>query len=164
MKSILVAAIVALMLVGVATAAVRMTGYGATRKAWAAHHKADPNPKLIKGCCYLPQQADGTDRYYSVQRNGKGRVFAYSLHFAAKVSATFVRSLLRRDELPSDARLVRSKRKADCLFLQYRSGAAKRVLGNGTVGAALYSSETGPYTGRVKDVIIIEATTTGMGC
>ena len=103
------AAIIALVLVGVATAAVRMSGYGATSKAWAAHHRADPNPKLFKGCCYLPQQADGTDRYYSVQRNGKGRVYAYSMHFAPKVSATFVSFLLRREApVPTGRRQVAS--------------------------------------------------------
>jgi hypothetical protein len=158
------AGIVALAVVGVATAAVHLTGYAATRKAWAAHHVADPNPKLFKGCCYLPKQADGTDRYYAVNRDEKGRVFNYGMHFAPRVSASFARFLLRRNELPSDARFVRSKRKAECLILQFRSAAAKRALGSATVGAALYSSEAGRYTGRVKNIIVSEAMTTGMGC
>lgn len=162
-KSILVG-VAALVVVGVATASVRLTGYAATRKAWAAHHVADPNPKLFKGCCYLPKQADGTDRYYAVNRNEKGRVFNYGMHFAPRISATFARFLLRLDELPSDARLVRSKRKAECLILQYRSAAAKRALGYATVGAALYSSAAGPYTGTVREIIISATMTTGDGC
>lgn len=141
-----------------------LTGYGATRKAWAANHRADPNPKLIKGCCYLPRQKDGTDRYYAVQRDEHGRVFTYSMHFAPRVSASFLRFLLRRDELPPDARLVRRKRKPECLILQYRSAAAKRALGSALVGVAIYSSETGPYTGKVKDVIISGALVVGIGC
>jgi|SRR5919201_1257675 hypothetical protein len=160
----LAAVIVALSLVAVATGAARLTAYGATRKAWAAHHIRDPNPKLIKGCCYLPRQADGIDRYYAVQRDDRGRVLNYSMHFSPRVSASLVRVLLRRHELPVDARLVRSKRKAGCLIIQYRSAAAKRAMGTATVGAAFYSSETGRYSGRVKDVIISGAMTSATGC
>jgi hypothetical protein len=159
---LLLVGLLALAIVGTAAAAVRVTGFGATRKAWAAHHRADPNPKLIKGCCYLPRQADGQDRYYSVLRD-HGRVFNYSMHFAPRVSATVARSLLRT-ELPADARLLRSKRRAECLILEYRSAAAKRALGTGVVGAALYSSAAGRYTGRVADIIISEAMTTALGC
>jgi hypothetical protein len=86
------------------------------------------------------------------------------MHFAPRVSAGTARALLARTELPPDARLVRSKRRAECLILQFRSAAAKRVVGTGTVGAALYSSAGGLYNGKVKEIIISEAMTTGMGC
>lgn len=164
-KKLVVVTCVALALVAVATAStVRLTGYGATRKAWAAHHRADSNPKLDKGCCYLPKQADGQDRYYQVQRDEHGRVYIYSMHFAPKVSARFAKALLRRHELPADARLVRSKRKAECLILQYRSAAAKRAVGSAVVGAGLYSNVAGKYTGRVQDVNVIVGMTTSLGC
>jgi hypothetical protein len=152
------------LMAGTAAAAVRLTGCGATRKAWAAHHVADPNPKLVRGCCYLPKQADGSDRYYAVSRDSHGRVFNYSMHFAPRVSAGTAHALLARTELPPDARLVRSKRSAEWLILQFRSAATKRVMGSGTVGAALYSSASGVYAGKVKEIIISEAMTTGMGC
>ncbi len=83
MRKLALTGVVALSLTTVASAAVRMNGYGATRKAWAAHHVRDPNPKLIKGCCYLPRQADGRDRYYAVFQDG-GRVYGYSMHFAPR--------------------------------------------------------------------------------
>jgi hypothetical protein len=164
MRLVLVLAIATLVLTAVARAAVRLTGYGATRQAWRAHHQPDPNPKFIKGCCYLPRQADGRPRYYAVTRDDKGRVFNYSMHFAPKIGATQAKAILRRTELPADAMLVRSKRRAACLILQYRSAAAKWALGGATVGAALYSSDTGPYTGRVDEIIIGLALTTGAGC
>src|SRR5216684_6525383 len=44
-----------------------LTAYGATRSAWNAQHIADPNPRLARGCCFLPKQRDGQDRYFAVQ-------------------------------------------------------------------------------------------------
>jgi hypothetical protein len=164
MRKLVLVTIAALALAAVANASVGLTGYGATRKAWAAHHQADPNPKLMKGCCYLPRQTDGYDRYYAVDRDEKGRVYSYSMHFAPRISASEAKFLLRRSELPPDARLVRSKRKGECLMLQYRSAAAKRALGYATVGAALYSSAAGRYTGKVEDIIISSLMTTSDGC
>jgi hypothetical protein len=164
MKKLVLLAIAALALTAAANAAVGLTGYGATRNAWAAHHQADPNPKLVKGCCYLPRQADGNDRYYAVDRDEKGRVYSYSMHFAPRISASEAKFILRQSELPRDARLVRSKRKGICLILQYRSAAAKRALGYATVGAALYSSAAGRYTGKVEDIIIMSLLTTSDGC
>ena len=38
--------------------ASRLTAFGATRQAWAAQDVADPNPKLFRGCCFLPKQND----------------------------------------------------------------------------------------------------------
>ena len=164
MRKLALVGIAALALAAVASAAVRLTGYGASRKAWAAHHRPDPNPKLVKGCCYLPRQADGRPRYYAVLRDDHGRVFSYSMHFAPRISASVAKVRLRRRELPSDAQLVRSKLRVDCLILQYRSAAAKRALGGATVGAALYTGDTGRYTGRVKRIIIGLAMTTSAGC
>ena len=163
-RFVLVLGIAALAVTAVASAAVHLTGYGATRTAWRAHHRPDPNPKLVKGCCYLPRQADGSPRYYAVLRDDNGRVFNYSMHFAPKISASEAKAILRTTELPADARFVRSKRNPECLILQYRSAAAKRDVGGATVGAALYSSGAGPYTGRVNEIIIGLGIETTVGC
>lgn len=153
MQKLVVVVLVALAVVTVATASVvRLTGYGATRSAWAAHHRADP--KLVKGCCYLPKQADGQDRYLGVQRDKRGRVYIYNLHFAPRVSASTAQALLRRTEVPADAKVVRVKRSDNCLIVQYRSEAAKRAVGSALIGALLYSNDEGLYTGRVRHVYI----------
>jgi hypothetical protein len=161
-QKVVVAAVVALAVVAVATAsAVRLTGYGAARTAWAAHHVADPSPKVVKGCCYLPKQADGLDRYLGVQSDKHGRVDSYTLHFAPRVSPSAARSLLRRSELPADAKVVRVKRSDNCVIVLYRSEAAKRALGSASVVARLYSHDEGLYTGQVRNVWVTHGLTIG---
>jgi hypothetical protein len=133
--------------------AVHLIAYGATRKAWAAHHVADPSPRLERGCCFLPKQADGQDRYYAVQYD-QGRVFSYEMHFAPKISASRAKLVVRR-EVPPDARLVRHARRRDCEILQYRSAAARRALGSASVGVALYTNvASGRYRGVVGGILV----------
>ena len=161
-QKLVVVVLVALAVVTVATASVvRLTGYGATATTWAAHHRADPSPKVVKGCCYLPKQADGLDRYLGVQRDKHGRVDSYTLHFAPRVSPSAARALLRRSELPADAKLVRVKRSDNCVIVLYRSEAAKRALGSASVVARLYSHGKGLYTGRVRNVWVTHGLTGG---
>jgi hypothetical protein len=163
-RKLVVVAFIGLAVAAVATASVvRLTGYGATRTAWAAHHQADTSPKLVKGCCYLPKQADGLDRYLGVQPDKHGRVDSYTLHFAPRVSPSAARALLRRTELPTDAKLVRVKHSPydNCVILQYRSEAAKRAVGSAFIGARLYSHDEGLYTGRVRNVYVTRGTVIG---
>jgi hypothetical protein len=139
-----------------------LTGYGATRKAWATHHVADPNPKLIRGCCFLPKQRDGQDRYYAVLYD-HGRVFMYSLHFAPRIGATLARRLMRR-EFPSDTRQIRTVRKATCEQIVYRSAKLKAATGSASVGVESSASGIGGrYRGIVGDVIV-GPITTDTGC
>jgi hypothetical protein len=136
----------------------RLTGYGATKKAWAAHHVADPNPKLDPGCCFLPKQRDGNDRYFAVQYDG-GRVFLYEMDFAPRISATTARRLMRK-EVPPDARLVAHVRKRTCEQLLYRSAMLKSATGDGNVGVEFsFSGVGGRYRGVVGDVIVGPITT-----
>src|SRR2546422_438686 len=72
-----------------AASGARWTEYGATEKAWKAAHVADPNPKLFKGCCFLPRNRDGSDRYQSVQYQRFGsvsRVVGFSMGFVPAIS------------------------------------------------------------------------------
>jgi hypothetical protein len=60
-----------------------------------------------------------------------------------------------KHELPSDARLVGHKRKHACEQFLYRSAAAKRAVGNASVGVELASQASGgSYDGKVKKVTI----------
>ncbi len=140
-----------------------LTAYGATRKAWNAHHVGDPNPKLSKGCCFLPRQRDGYDRYYEVMYDG-GRVISYGMHFTPRISASSAR-LLMRQELPQDARLVRRVRRHTCEQLLYRSATLKSTLGSGSVGVEFSATGAGgPYRGTVGDMIIEGFDLTSVDC
>ena len=141
-----------------------LTGMGATRKAWFAHHVVDPNPKLSRGCCFLPRQKDGHDRYYDVMYD-RSHVFLYDMAFVPSVSATVARALLRH-ELPPDARLVRSKTKGTCAQFDYRSTMLKRATGHPTVGIEFSSDFVGgPYrSGVVRSVLLSNFAVTPSGC
>ena len=94
-------------------------------------------------------------------RDKHGRVDSYTLHFAPRVSPSAARALLRRSELPADAKLVRVKRSDNCVIVLYRSEAAKRALGSASVVARLYSHGEGLYTGRVRNVWVTHGLTGG---
>jgi hypothetical protein len=143
--------------------ASRLTAFGATRKGWAAHHVADPNPKLLRGCCFLPKQNDGQDRYYAVQYE-KGRVVSYEMDFGPRVRAPIARLLMKR-EVPPDARIIARTIRQTCEQTEYRSATLKRVLGSARVGDEFSSDEVGgPYRGIVRNVIIAQYVSVKLGC
>lgn len=169
MRGLLFVAIAALILVAVAAASGgEWRGYGATVKAWNAHRHFDRSQTMGNFRAYFPREADGEDRYASVLRNVHGHVDSYVMHFAPKVTESAALALLRRGELPADARLLRKKRNADCLVLYYRSAAAKRALGSAIINLELYASANAPrhYSGHVGDLIIGEVSnhTMSMDC
>lgn len=143
--------------------ASRLTAFGATRQAWAAHHAADPNPKLFRGCCFLPKQNDGQDRYYAVQYE-RGRVVSYEMDFGPRVRAPIARLLMKR-EVPPDARIIARTIRQTCEQTEYRSPTLKRVLGYARVGVEFSSDEVGgPYRGLVRNVIIAQYVSVKLGC
>jgi hypothetical protein len=141
-----------------------LTGIGATRKAWFAHHVVDPNPKLIRGCCFLPRQKDGHDRYYDVMYD-HSHVFLYDMAFVSSISARVARALMGH-ELPGDARLVRSKTKGTCAQFDYRSSMLKRATGHQVVGVEFSSDFVGgPYRSSVvRSVLLSNFGVTSSGC
>jgi hypothetical protein len=143
--------------------ASRLTGFGATRRDWAAHHVADPNPKLVRGCCFLPKQKDGYDRYYSVEYDN-GRVVSYGMDFLPRVRASTAR-LLMKDELPPDAHVVARAKRGTCEQIEYRSPTLKKVLGSPKVGVEFSSDQVGgPYRDVVRDVTVDRYFTVSPGC
>jgi hypothetical protein len=141
----------------------RLTGFGATRRDWAAHHVADPNPKLVRGCCFLPKQKDGYDRYYNVTYS-KGRVDSYGMDFLPRVRASTAR-LLMKEELPPDARVVARAKKGTCEQIEYRSATLMKLLGSPIVGVELSSDQVGgPYRNVVRDVIVAQYLSVKDGC
>jgi hypothetical protein len=145
------------------TQASRLTGFGATRQDWAAHHVADPNPKLVRGCCFLPRQKDGYDRYYDVGYD-KGRVVAYGMDFLPRVRASIAR-LLMKEELPPDTRVVAHAKRGTCELIEYRSPTLKKLLGSPKVGVEFSSDQVnGPYQNVVRDVTVAQYLVVKGGC
>jgi hypothetical protein len=136
----------------------QLVGYGAPRKAWAAHHRADRDPRLSAGCCFLPRQGDGQDRYYGVAYS-HGRVVFYQMHFAPRVSATAARRLMRA-EFPSDSHVTVQRPTQRYEQIDYCSTTLKVATGYGNVEVwLLFGGET-PRRG-VQDVIVQAASTNG---
>jgi hypothetical protein len=150
----------------VAAAASReLTGYGATRAAWYAHHKEAKLSILRPGCCFGPQQNDGQFRYYNVQLNPRGRVFMYDMSFGPRIDASDARKRMK-NELPPDARLVRHERKKRCEQFDYKSARAKRAMGQARVGVEFAADATAndSYKGKVKKVAIGTLVSTTQDC
>jgi hypothetical protein len=138
-------------------AAATLHGFGASRRGFAAGKAPDPNPKLIKGCCFLPRQRDGRDRYYSVLYDERGHVYSYSMAYAPSASIAMARKIVRA-ELPGDASLLFDVKKSRCEIVQYRSRSVGRALrGTSVVDAALYSSTTGAQFNRrtVTEIVFV---------
>jgi hypothetical protein len=140
-----------------------LTGYGATKKAWAAHHVRDRNPKLVAGCCFLPKQRDGYDRYFTVQYD-QGRVFSYEMHFDPPITAAKARRLILLYEAPRDAHVSRDVRKATCEQIDYRSRQLKITTGYGLMGVELSRTAVGGrYRGIVGDILVGGGIGTSLG-
>jgi hypothetical protein len=151
--AVLATMLAALAIVRVAVAAGGLTGYGATRSAWAAHHRTDPNSKLQAGCCFLPKQADGTDRYYTVAYQS-GRVVSYEMSFVPAVPRAVAIAAIKAD-VPRDTTLVLDKRAATCEFITWRSRLLKRAVGYSLMNVELSRTPVGGrYSGLVGDVLV----------
>jgi hypothetical protein len=152
--------------VTVAGAASReLTGYGATRAAWNAHHKEAKLTILRPGCCFGPQQNDGQFRYYNVQLSPRARIFMYDMDFGPRIDASDARKRVK-SELPPDARLASHKRKKHCEQFDYKSARAKRALGRARVGVEFAADATASdsYKGKVKKVAIGSLVSTTQDC
>jgi hypothetical protein len=152
------------------SASSKWTEFGATRKGWYSAHVPDPNPKLIKGCCFLPRQRDGTDRYFGVQYQdfgrGVSRVWVFEMWFAPAISFAAAKHVAR-SEAPPAARLVFTKRYSDCFRMTFRSSALSRAFKSkhAVMDVTLYSSATGgPFNGRSVMNMIFSPTSSFSGC
>jgi hypothetical protein len=99
----------------------KWTEFGATEKAWRAPHTADPDPKLIDGCCFLTRLRNGLDRYYEVQyekSGGVSRVFNFSMRFQPALSLAAARAVVRR-EAPPQSKLAFSVKRSEWVQIGY---------------------------------------------
>lgn len=137
-----------------------LTGFGATKAAWMRHHKVDPR---FAPFAFFPRQADGEDRYVSVDYSG-GRVDSYEMHFAPKEPRREVLVDIRPD-LPADARLAYDRRKRTCEFVGYQSRLLGRLMGDRMVVFEFSRTATGgAYHGQVGDVLVNGYMSPGVGC
>lgn len=100
-----------------------LTGIGATTANWNAHHDADPDPKLVKNCCYGPlintDDDKGVDTWAAVQADPI--VSLYLRSFPAGTTRDQALSLLTAQDMPSDAKFVNSKIGDGCELFLYSS-------------------------------------------
>jgi hypothetical protein len=137
----------------------RWTEFGATKAAWNSAHTPDPDPKLVKGCCFLPRVRGGLDQFYEVlydKFGGVERVYGFSMRFNPSVSYSYAQAVVAREASPA-SRLVFSIKKGDCAQIQYASPLLTRAFHDKSAAmtASLYSSDSGPFTGRVTDIIFL---------
>ena len=147
-----------------AAASQPLTGYGATRKVWYAHHKEAKLAILQPGCCFGPQQNDGQFRYYSVQYE-LNHVSYYRMDFGPRISASDARKKMKK-ELPADAKLIAHKKRHDCEQFVYRSAALRRAVGRANVGVEFASQfkDGSSYDGKVHRVTVSSLVNIHYGC
>jgi hypothetical protein len=122
-----------------------LTGYGATREDFAEGKR--PDPARPDGCCFLPKQNDGTDRYNAVRYDKDDRVIGYGMAFGPTVRLADAENVIT-GELPPDATRVWTIAKRDCKLVQYRSALIRETLSDGPwdVLVKLYTADgTKPY-------------------
>lgn len=117
-------------------------GFGATLKAWTAHHSADTSGDFIPGCCYnrdpsLKNQS-GNFRYTDVLVNN-GIVTGYSLNLPANTSVSDAQ-IASLAELPKDAKVS---------FFYTNGGAATLEATSPTLKPRLTDPNTGNSNGSV---------------
>lgn len=145
-----------------------LTGFGATRSAWNSAHTADPNTKLVKGCCYGPvidtvDQANADT--YSLAASAPNVISAITRNFAPHTTEAEALAALRQD-LPPDAVQVQSKVEDGCKEFVYSSKLlAKNPQFDARFSFGLYppqSNSTFSST-NVEQAIVSAASTLG-GC
>lgn len=137
---------IALVVAGAAVASTssgQITGFGATVKAWNAHHQADHRGNLVPGCCYDPIPSAGTgllyaDRYYAVMPIG-GHVISYEMRPGdGKGIPVSQAKQAAMNELPADAHLKSfTVHGGSCAILIAYSAALQHQLGHGKAGGGV---------------------------
>jgi hypothetical protein len=120
-----------------------LSGYGATRDDF--DEGKDPAPGE-DDCCFLPEQSDGSYRWYVVMYDENDRVFSYSMSFVPTIVLAGAQNVIL-GELPDDAKLVFTVTRRLCKMMHYRSAQVRQAF-EGTGGpwdilVVLYSSKTG---------------------
>jgi len=144
-----------------------LTGFGATRPAWDAHHTADT--RFEPGAAYEPDPslARGNDRvedrYYGVLNDG-ATVTSYNMRFPRQTGIREAKLIVLASEFPPDAKIAWFRTLDTCAQMLVYS---KRVARAGTE-AALFEFTTGvaadKYNPRdVWDAIVLPWPLSGPG-
>ncbi|WP_157693060.1 hypothetical protein [Pedococcus dokdonensis] len=115
-----------------------LTGFGATRAAWDAHHEAAPSG--VDGSRYLPMVGDKA-RYDFVFWELDPRAVDYGLHFAPGTTFEQAQTQLLA-EFPPGATVDRVDGESPrCLVLRIRSAPVERAIPTGIPMAVLFGPE-----------------------
>lgn len=118
-----------------------LSGYGATRAAWAAGHQMDP-----AGTGYWPRLSSGHDTYTSVTFI-RGRALAYTENVYPAMSAADALKVVG-DDLPPDAHLGHADRRPSCEQVMVSSRSISALAGVGVL-VELHSDGGAYYPARV---------------
>lgn len=135
------------------TRRAELTGFGATRTAWAKTHAPATNPELAPGCCFgavVESEGSRVHTWAGVQYDERGRVYSCIRYFPGGTDERTAMFLLHREDLPSDVRPDFTVAESGCKIVQFRSAAPGRLFGEewGAVTVALSSGSDRPYTTR----------------
>lgn len=115
-----------------------LTGYGALKADWDAHHQVDPASS--DGSAFLPRNSDGSDRYVGVSYDTYGRVSMYQMYWDEPgISMGAARTLLLAD-LPRDAHVSFDLVKDTCEQIEYLSttlGSIEAKHANGGIAGGV---------------------------
>lgn len=129
-----------------------LTGFGATRDTWNAHHDANSDPDLDKGCCYGPQVSapdnGGTADTWNLAASSGDIVNNITHTFAPNTSQFEAQSEVEASDLPKDAVVATTGSQAGCTTVIYTSAsmgkaAPRDVLGR-SISVTFYSPIASP--------------------
>lgn len=120
-----------------------LTGFGASRKEWDAHHEANPDPNLDQGCCFGPPvkapDNGGTADTWNLAASGDP-IDDLIHNFAPGTAQSDALQTIASRDLPPDARQVATGAHRICTTWIFRSKKLATVQGFGSsISVTLYS-------------------------
>ena len=117
---------------------MKLTGFGATREDWDAHHQEAP--AAVAGSRYLPMVGDKA-RYDFVYWELAPRAIDYGMHFPEGTTLEQAQAQLLA-EFPPGSKVDRTiGANPRCLVLRVRSAPVERVITSGVPRVVLFGPE-----------------------
>ena len=115
-----------------------LTGYGASREAWDANHKAAPG--FDPGAAFLPL-VNGKQPHYAGVTGGPGeRITSYEVYFPAGTNMAEAKAIALK-EAPTGAKFgVEDKGEPHCLLAEVQSPKVEAVMERSRPMVAFYTS------------------------